>query len=53
MSVIAIRTQIETRKSIFIITTLILIVTEGVTGLAIIIKRSKTKGNDLLSNSII
>jgi len=53
LSLMAISIQIERRKASFILTILILMVGEGVTGLAIMLKSTKTKGNDLLSSSVI
>lgn len=53
LSLIALALQIETRKTVLVLSMLILIVREGVSGLTIILKTTKAKGNDLLTRSII
>lgn len=53
LAMIRIASQIETRKAMLVISILIIIVREGVTGITIILKSTKIKGNDLLSRSVI
>lgn len=53
LSLISIASQTETSKATIVLSILTIIVSEGVTGISLILKTAKAKGNDLTNNSII
>lgn len=53
LSLIIINITKETRKVLPVLTILVLIVCEGSAGLTIMLKRVKSKGNDLITNTLI